>query len=182
MQTEQQKAIRDFSSHAAQLHDFAAGGVRVHAGQGGKINCAGADGLCGGDEIRRAVACAQRCQILRCTDGELFRTGKRIQRLLFKRNRFAQQRAQTVYNARDARDVVALREDKGAQSFPRLLPQNADAAAKIGSGSGKCIYSKAVADGGIVCVAVKITAPELCKLLLVRGKHQRAVLIGNASG
>ena len=159
VQTKQQEAVGDLSPDAAQLHDMMPCAVGVHRGERGEIESTVTDGAGGVNQVGRAVAGAQEFQIGTFERRKRFRRGERIQHLSVKNNGFPQRFAESGQDGADARDVVALRDQQGAQRFPRILPQDADTAAVVRRRFGKCIDRKRGADGRIVQSAVKIGTP-----------------------
>ena len=64
VQTEQQKAVGDLASDAAQLHDAIACSVGVHGGKRSEIERAVTDGAGGGNQVGCAVSGAEKFQII----------------------------------------------------------------------------------------------------------------------
>ncbi len=165
----EQDALGHFFSdpgHFAQL-GF---GVRKRKGIAGrKADLAGGDFLRRINQVFGTISGSNR--------GEVFygASGKRLRR----RNRIAargqlgaEQPAEAVDDAADARDIVVGGEDEREQRLPWVLPQDADAGTGSDGLPQRRIFREAGEDGGVIGCQVKIGDPEAGKPSAVRIKEK----------
>ena len=173
MKAEQQHAVGDLGPDAADLHQFPAGLLQRHRGDGVQPHLAGADLLRSVDQIPGAKPAAQRRQLFGGDGGQLLRGGEGEEAAVA--DGLPKQAAQPLDDSLDPLDVVVLADNKAAQRLPAVLTQDTDARRKLDGPPQSLVLGQHSLDSGVVGVQVKVGLPEAAEGFGVGAVKQQGV-------
>ena len=166
--------VRHLAAHAAKPHKLRPGRGIVHPLQVIQVHLASKNHFHGLSDIPAPVAQAPGPQVRLRGPGQLPRAGERIVDLPLPGNTPpAIPLCQELHIPSDTPDVILLGDDEGDDHLPQVLPEDADAPAKVRRPDKvgvRRVYPLLVRP--VIFLQVKIGAPEIPQLLFLTVKSE----------